>query len=98
MHSLCMCYASIIEMNSTDQLDLNSRQKRQIDVSVRDKLDSTVQIISVRTCSTCTRIACMNVCVLYIALASFIHTQAKRMCELRSAILVRESNTHLLKY
>ena len=36
MRSLCVCnaacYASITEMNST--LDLDSRQKRQIDVSI----------------------------------------------------------------
>ena len=41
--------------------------------SHRDELDSTVQIGTV--CSTRTCIACMNVCMLYIALASFIYTR-----------------------
>ena len=56
-------------------LDLDSRQKRQIDVSVTGltRQYSTVQIGTV--CSTRMRIACMNVCVLYIALASFIYTR-----------------------
>ena len=46
----------------TSTLDLDSRQKRHIDVSVTE-MNSTAQYRSVR--STRTRIACMNVCVLY---------------------------------
>ena len=93
-------------MNSTDRLDLDSRQKRQIDISVT-KTNSiaqtaTVQIGTVRSSlasspgpslrvpsplptrregpgdeasSSRTRIACMNVCVLYYSAASFIYTR-----------------------
>ena len=82
MHSLCACMLCL-NHRARDELDrstlnLDSRQKRQIDVSVTGltRQYSTVQIGMVR--STRTRIACaicMNVCVLYIALASFIYTQ-----------------------
>ena len=61
LHVLCL--------NHSRQID--SRPQRQIDVSVTET-NSAAQYISV--CSTRTRIACMNVCVLYIALASFIYT------------------------
>ena len=62
-----------VRINHRDELDkstldLDSRQKRQIDVSVTE-MNSTAQYTSVR--STRTR---MNVYVLYIALASFIYT------------------------
>ena len=62
----------MLRLNHRDELDrstldLDSRQKRQIDVSVTE-MNSTAQY------STRMRIACMNVCVLYIALASFIYT------------------------
>ena len=73
VHAICL--------NHRDELDrltlgLDSRQKRQIDVSVTGltRQYSTVQIGMVHS----TRIACicMNACgVLYIALASFIYTR-----------------------
>ena len=50
---------------------LNSRQKGQINVSVTE-MNSTAQYRSVR--GTHMHIAWMNVCVLYIVLASFIYT------------------------
>ena len=62
---------SITKMNcDRSTLNLDSRQKRQINVSVT-KTNSTAQYRSVRYVyarSTRTRIVCMNVCVLYIAL------------------------------
>ena len=68
--------ACVLCLNHRDELDrstldLNSRQKRQINVSVTE-MNSTAQYRSVS--STRTRIACMNVRELYIVLASFIYT------------------------
>ena len=62
MHSLCVCMLCLNHRDELDRstLDLDSRQKRQINVSVTET-NSTVQR--------------MNVCVLYIALASFIYTR-----------------------
>ena len=55
-------------------LDLDSRQKRQVDVPVTE-MNSTTQSVQISTLrSTRTRIACI-ICVLYIALASFIYTR-----------------------
>ena len=64
MHSRCVCMLCLNHRDELDRstLDLNSRQKRQIDVSVTET--NSVQVGTVR--STRTRIACMNVCVLYI--------------------------------
>ena len=73
---------SMLCLNHRDELDrsildLDSRQKRQINVSVT-KTNSTAQYRSVRYVyarRTRTRIVCMNVCVLYIALGGFIYTR-----------------------
>ena len=66
MHSLCVFYASITEMNLTDPLSTSIVDKNDI----RTRQHSTDRYVArVRAC-----IACMNVCVLYIALASFIYT------------------------
>ena len=67
MHSLCVFYASITEMKvDRSTLDLDSRQKRQIQTR-QHSTDRYVARVRART-------ACMNVCVVYIALASFIYT------------------------
>ena len=67
-------------MKSTDRLSTSivDKNDKSMFQSLRDKLDSTVQIGTLR--STPMRIACvahmhMNVCVLYIVLASFIYTR-----------------------
>ena len=82
MHGLCvrvcmLCLNRITVRDELDRstLDLDSRQKRQINVSVTE-MNSTAQYRSVR--STRTRIACMNIecmpaCYI-IPLASFIYT------------------------
>ena len=66
----------VLCLNHTDELDRSTLDlnSRQIDVSVTE-MNSTahVQYRSVR--STHTRIACMNICMLYIALASIIYTR-----------------------
>ena len=71
MHNLCVLCLNHRDDLNRSTLDLYSRQKRQIDVSVTET-NSTAQYRSVRSTRMC--IACMNVCVLYIALASFIYT------------------------
>ena len=74
VHMLCLNRRDGLDRST---LDLDSRQKQQINVSVI-KTNSTAQYRSVRYVyarSTRTRIVCMNVCVLYIALASFIYTR-----------------------
>ena len=68
MHVLCLNHRDELDRST---LELDSRQRRQINVSVTET-NSTAQYRSVH--STHTRIACMNVCMLYIALASFIYT------------------------
>ena len=64
------CYASITEMNSTDRFLTSIADKNDRSMfSHRDELNSTVQIGTVRS----TYVRVLNVCVLYIALALFIH-------------------------
>ena len=65
---LCLNHRDELDRST---LDLDSRQKGQINVSVTE-MNSTAQYKSVR--GTRTNIACMNVCVLCIVLASFIYT------------------------
>ena len=63
MRVLCLNHRNELDRST---LDLDSRQKRQI----QTRQHSTDRYVArVRA-----RIACMNVCVLYIALASFIYT------------------------
>ena len=64
----------VLCLNHRDELDRSTLNldSGQIDVSVTET-NSTAQYKSVRSTHTCT--ACINVCVLYIALASVIYTQ-----------------------
>ena len=73
-YMLCLNHRARDELNRST-LDLDSRQKRQIDVSVTETNSTAhvhVQYRSVRNKRTC--IACMKICMLYIALASLIYT------------------------
>ena len=74
MHGLHVCYASITEMNSTDLLSTSIVDKSDISMFQLQRRTRQYSTLYRSVRSTRTRIACMNVYVLYIALASFIYT------------------------